>query len=105
MPDRGLRLLRRLLLRTRLKRASAENGENVGVDIVKTEPRSGQRPCTAAVRLAEYAQKQVLCADIAVTQASSVRGRLFYSLPCVLCKPLRRGAGLACSALTAYGSL
>ena len=40
-------------------------------------------------------------------EADINRGTFYahYSDPYVLCKPLRRGAGLACSALTAHGSL
>ena len=64
MLDRGFRLHGRLI--ARLEGACSEHGKNIGVDIVYTQPCRGQRTRAAAIGLPQYAQQQVLCADIAV---------------------------------------
>ena len=53
-------------LTARLEGACSEHGKNIGVDIVYAQPCRCQRTRAAAVGLAQYAQQQVLRADIAV---------------------------------------
>ena len=73
----------------------AENGHNVGVDLVQIRPRLPEGGRRAAVVLPQQAQQQVFRADIALLQLPRLLSRLLHCPPGPGRKPLFRPAGTA----------
>ena len=73
----------------------AEDRHYLRVDVVQVGPGLPEGCGPAAVVLAQYAQQQVLGADIALLQLPCLLGRLFHRLPGPGGEPLLRPAGTA----------
>ncbi len=73
----------------------AEDGRDVGIDVVQIRALAPEDPGAAAVRLAQDAQQQMLCADKALTQMLRLGGGGLHRLAGVLGEPQHRPAGEA----------